>query len=725
MNNYKIENDNIHKVIDQKTDIEYLQRDVGVFQLRNRKISGTYKNCHTGSDKSILELRVDVDGRRLQNRLSGDFFSEIVFNLGKWLILKPLAMVYKFKLFKKSFIVESVTHTINEGVSILTGSIKYYDDPSITDETIEVRILRVSYFSKAADAIIKIYKSGSLIKSYCSPKISEYYRTVNLEIDRFQGTSFPPTADMNLSPSPSDLPTGNISSEQVFKNAGIDLTVSEDDILNDSDSSDVGSNWDEAELHQLMEDNYDKFGNYLQWNVYGVVVPKFGDPNYDSGYYGTMFDWGGWQTGDSYLRQGAAIAEDAIKGRSVGTLYNTSDKKDRLILQTFCHEIGHAFNLPHSWQRSNNPDSASESFMNYPWGFTGGTGGENQFWTNFRWEFDDDELIWMRHGNRRDVIFGGNDWIGNNLSRYTEPENEMENAPLSLEIRGREVLSLAEPVRLELKLKNISSESLQVVNRLQPEDQLLAIYIKRPNGEHVRYIAPVRRFKAPGDVVDLAPGESVYSSVMLSYGAKGLHFQEPGEYLIRAYYGGEEQGFIMSRSFRLRISAPHSKETEELVHLMFDHRAAKFMYFNGGHRYPQIVSKLQEASKKYIKSHPEIIRHVQVALGLHFARDYKRINKKRDKRVISLIKADNKEANKYMSDCLKILPGEKKSYLDNITFNRVSSFIIDSLEHSKKWNEAESQLIDSLDYLQNNKVVNSVISKYKRRLKKIKKKTEV
>jgi hypothetical protein len=35
---------------------------------------------------------------------------------------------------------------------------------------------------------------------------------------------------------------------------------------------------------------------------------------------------------------------------------------------------------------------------------------------------DDVELIWMRHQDRRDVIFGGRDWIGNNLSIHVEPK---------------------------------------------------------------------------------------------------------------------------------------------------------------------------------------------------------------------------------------------------------------------------------------------------------------
>jgi hypothetical protein len=723
MDNYEIDKELIERnwAVDTNKKFE-MEESLKHLFLWYRKISGTYKNKVVASGNSILELRVDVDGRRPQHKLSGDFYTEFkfqLFNIG--IALAPSARVYTFRIYRNSFIVENVTHTSNDGVAILTGQLSYYDDPSITDETIEVRIPRVSFFSKAPGATIKIFKSGILKNFYCSPKISEYFRIVTLEIDRYQGTSYPPDANMNLTPSPSNLPTGTISTEQVFKNAGIDMNVIEDDVLNDADSGDVGTNWDEVELHQLMEDNFDRFSNTLQWNVYGVVVPRFGDPHYNSGYYGTMFDWGGWQAGDTYFRQGAAIAEDATRGRTSGTLYDNANKKDRLVLQTFCHEIGHAFNLPHTFDRTTNNDTASESFMNYPWNFTGGTGGESQFWSHFRWEFDDDELIWMRHGNRRDVIFGGNDWIGNNLSIYTEPEGELANAPLSLEIRGRDVHRYAEPVRLELKLKNISSESISVIDRLQPEDQLIALYIKRPNGEHTRYVSPVRRLKAPGDIVNLAPGKAIYESIMLSYGAKGPQFKEPGEYSIRAYYGGEINGFIKSPSFRLRISSPHSNETDQLAHLMFDHRAAKFLYYNGGYRYPEIIKDLEKASVKYARSHPEVVRNIQAALGINYSRDYKRILEKRGKRVVILTKPDNKKAIKYMSESIKKLPGKKYTALDNITYNIVASRLIDCMDRTGNRRMAKQQIKDSINYFKDNSVINSVIMDYNKRLQKMRK----
>ncbi|MCP4010131.1 MAG: hypothetical protein GY726_11530 [Proteobacteria bacterium] len=127
-----------------------------------------------------------------------------------------------------------------------------------------------------------------------------------------------------------------------------------------------------------MEDRWSEFRDIHQWHVYGIIVDRMSGnmsgTGYDSGLYGVMFDFANWQPGDQYLRQGCAIALDALNGRVSGTLYNTAAKRGRFFLETFVHEVGHNFNLPHTWSRQNNADAASNSFMNYPWGYTGGAG---------------------------------------------------------------------------------------------------------------------------------------------------------------------------------------------------------------------------------------------------------------------------------------------------------------------------------------------------------------
>lgn len=658
-----------------------------VITLLKRPVSGTYRNATPAGSGSILELRVDVDGRRPQERLSGDLYSHFTF------------CGIPITLYTGSFVVDEVTEAGDSSAISLSGPVRYYADPTNTADSIQVHIPRVGYFASPAAACVEWYSSGSLVRSYLCPKISEYFRVATLEIDRFQGTAFPPDLDPDLDPSPGGLPA-LVSIEETFQRSGIDLAVVHDDTLNDPDSPDAGSNWSEAELHDLMEDRFDSFTNALRWHLYGVVVPKFGDPNYNSGYYGTMFDWGGWQAGDSFLRQGFAIAEDAIRGREVGSLYDTSDKKDRLILQTLIHEAGHAFNLPHSWQRSANADSGSESFMNYPWGYTGNGGGETNFWTNFRWEFDDVELVWMRHADRNDVIFGGRDWIGNNLSVDLVPAFE-GSSPVTLEIHAPEVFDLGVPVRLELKLENTAGAPVQIIDRLQPEDGLLRVLIERPNGEIVAFVPPVRRLMAPPEATELAPGESVYASIGLSYGAKGHQFAEPGSYVIRIYFPCFPIGFLATAVRRVRIAHPRTRASEELAHLLTGKDAAQFLYYGGSRRQPWVRERLAEATERHADTDPEAVRHIAAALGRDAARSHKRVEVKKGTPVVVESAPDHVAATEQLSAAVEPLPDEygERSAFDPQTEERLVSLLAGEYLELGRTGQATDALDDAVERL--------------------------
>ena len=633
-------------------------KDLVPFPFR-RNVSGTYRNVTPAGAGTILELRVDVDGRRPQQRLSGDIYFHFHF-------CGPIT------LYLRSFVVESLTVDSDPDEITISGPVVYYADPGNTKDSIEVHIPRVSIFAPAPAACVEWLTLGRIVATYACPKISEYFRTATLEVDRFQGTVFPPELDPDVHPSPSGLPS-SVSVRSVFQRSGIDLTVHQDDLLNDPDSADPGDNWSEAELHDLMEARFDLFGNTLQWNTYGVIVPRFGDPNYNSGYYGTMFDWGGWQVGDTYFRQGCALAEEATRGREVGTLYDTSDKKDRLLLETFCHEVGHSFNLPHAWQRGTNADSGSESFMNYPWGYTGGAGGESAFWSNFRWEFDDVELIWMRHGDRRDVIFGGRDWIGNNLSAYSRAEIELPGSPLALTVESDEVFDFGVPVRVQLGLENVSTAPVSVVDQLQPEDGLTRVFIERPNGDIVEFVPPVLRHLAPSEPRQLEPGEAVYESILLSFGAKGHQFADPGEYLIRILVPCFPLGFTVARAHRIRIAAPATRASENLAHLLTGYAAAKFLYFGGSRRYPRVAEQLEEAVERYADTDPIAVRHVEYALGRDAARRFKSVDVKDGRRVVVSDAPDLRKAVRHFDRARAPVKERDEAAFDALTLSELGT----------------------------------------------------
>jgi hypothetical protein len=645
--------------------------------LFRRAVSGTYRNAEPAGSGRIIELRVDVDGSRPQNRLSGDVFFHFRF-LG-----------FDITFYLESFVVESPVVGGTGQEMTISGSVMIYGQPGRVNETIEVHIPRAWIFSDPPPACVNWLVGGVTTAIYACPKISERFRTATLEIDRFQGTVFPSELNPTISPSPSGL-SATVSVRSVFDQSGIDLDVVLDDVLNDPDSPDPGANWSEVELHDLMETRFDSFSNVLQWRLYGVVVPRFGDPSYSSGYYGVMFDWGGYQPGDTFLRQGCAVAEEAIRGREVGTLYDTSAKKERLFLQTFIHEVGHSWNLPHTWQRTSAPSTASTSFMNYPWGYTGGAGDETAFWSNFRWAFDDVELRWMRHADRADVIFGGRDWIGNNLSRYLDPAMNATGVPVRIELAGPALVDLSEPVRVTLTVINDSPAAISLPSELSPEAGMVHVYIQRPDGEVVEHRPPVYRLVAPEDTVAVPPGGSYAVSIPLSFAATGPAFPISGEYRVRALLTPAPEQMLPSNSIRLRVGHPANPGVEELASVVTRPEVAKFLYFGGSVRHPEVAEELAEVAERHEKASPSTTRHLFAALGQHAARAAKHLDVRDGRRIVAVRDPDPVATTRYLERATR--PAAQRQVFDDPTLAGLTTRLADAYVELGKVEEAQAAL---------------------------------
>src|SRR5262249_57084964 len=108
------------------------------------------------------------------------------------------------------------------------------------------------------------------------------------------------------------------------------------------------------------------------------------------GYYlgGIMFDI---EPGMQPHRQGTAIfTESALKDAPAGD-QAAAAYVARARFSTTVHEMGHAFNLAHSWEKSKGTqwiqledEPEERSFMNYPWRVTG---GQLAYFANFRYRF--------------------------------------------------------------------------------------------------------------------------------------------------------------------------------------------------------------------------------------------------------------------------------------------------------------------------------------------------
>ena len=146
-----------------------------------RPVSGTYHNDTPAGSGSILELRVDVDGRRPQDRLSGDLYTHFTF----------CGMPITF--FTGSFVVQEVAEERDSSSITLSGPVIYYSDAGNTADTITVRIPRVNYYASPAAACVDWFTNGTLVRSYVCPKTSSCFS--------FSPIRFEPSASSSPNPS--------------------------------------------------------------------------------------------------------------------------------------------------------------------------------------------------------------------------------------------------------------------------------------------------------------------------------------------------------------------------------------------------------------------------------------------------------------------------------------------------------------------------------------------
>jgi hypothetical protein len=242
----------------------------------------------------------------------------------------------------------------------------------------------------------------------------------------------------------------------------------------------------------------------------------------------------------------------------------------RQFIYTWVHEAGHAFNLLHSWNKSR---PSSLSWMNYDWKYDQ-INGPDSFWAGFRFRFDDEELIHIRHGDRASVIMGGDPWAsGGHLESptgamtTTEPDTEIE-----FTVRSKPHFAFMEPVDVELRLRNLSSAPVPVDARLDPKYGTTTVFVQQPDGTQVVFETVFCLYGEP-ELVELEPRptdealkgpDRTSALVPLTYGVGGFTFDVPGQYLLRAVYHGA--GFLTtSNTHRIYVGYPTDKAEDRFA----------------------------------------------------------------------------------------------------------------------------------------------------------------
>jgi hypothetical protein len=324
---------------------------------------------------------------------------------------------------------------------------------------------------------------------------------------------------------------------------------------------------------------------------------------------GLMFD--SFDTDDNgFPRQGAVVFMDHFKQLK-------KDKQKRSI-QAVVHELGHTLNLIHRFDRLVRR-ADSTSFMNYDWHYKGG-GKTEQYWRDFRFTFDPDEIAFMRHAPWWKVVPGGAEYFtaqywnegGGGYHHFaSEKEVNLFELELTAPPTGR-VFDFGVPVYLQITLKNPWDIEMKVPKcYLDLKAGFLEILITRitnagRSDEQTRFRAILSRdYRLDNEgMVTLPPHKSFSNNINLTFGSAGFSFVEPGYYEVTALLSKYDEKYnyiIPSNTLPIRIRPPQNREAEMDALDFFHKDVGYYLALGGSDVLPEAENKLSALKEKRLR----------------------------------------------------------------------------------------------------------------------------
>ncbi|WP_306391727.1 hypothetical protein [Telluria beijingensis] len=624
-------------------------------------IKKAVSGCYAGTLGAFqVDLRVDVDRSRPMKRVSGDFYQT----------------VGKTTSYFGSFVVDSPTITVSSSKVVVKGMGRFTFAAGAP--VVQVTIPRVNILQPQAAATLQFFTvTNAPGASYHCPFSSLHFRTVRIETDSVSDLVGSTFASYDTGSLPSGGSARNLSVVSAFGEAGIGMVpTGGNNVINISEAQ-ANAAWSNAELHASMQTHFTLWSDVQQWCVWQLVAQQH---DYGSGLYGIMFDQQGKQ------RQGCAVFNAGIGGASA--------EQQRLQLYTYVHELGHCFNLLHSWQKSlasppkpDRPDALS--WMNYPWYYP--KGGPAGFWSSFDFRFDDEELIHLRHGFRNDVIMGGNNFIvGSSLGREVLADPIADESGLVLGISTHQrSFALGEPVVLELKLKATTTRGRRAHTWLHPDFGMVRIVISKPSGQVVAYEPMIDHLVGERQQV-LGVDDEVRDSAYIGYGKGGFYFDQPGQYRVRAAYAALDGSQVLSDILTIRVRYPVTRDEDTLADLFMGDDQGVLLYLQGS---DNVTLRSGNAAFDEVidrfGAHP-MATYARMIKGINAGRVFKTVNAGKGRPVT--VRAANKEESiallasvagthvldpvsedevRYTLSCVQMASGDERAAQD--TLNQITT----------------------------------------------------
>ncbi|KKJ78464.1 hypothetical protein WH95_01670 [Kiloniella litopenaei] len=546
---------------------------------------------------------------------------------------------------------------------------------------------------------------------------SQHFDEVEFEVDRVANADVPTTTyDIGSHPNrPANLPAENISMDTVYRRAGFDVSMSPNRSVIPTSGSGANGTWSDAEMHNAMVTYWSRFANLPKWAMW-VLFAKRHDRGRGLG--GIMFD----DIGANH-RQGTAIFTDSFIQDAPAGDPNAAAWRRRMVFWTAIHEMGHAFNLAHSWQKSlsyNGGDpwipltnnNEARTFMSYPFRVSG---GESAFFSDFRFRFMDEELVYMRHAPRRFVQMGNEDWFSNH---NLEQDSSLQSGNFDLEIRPNKSdnsYQFLEPVSLELKLKNVSDQAVEIEEDLLEDGRHITLFVQRSEGK-TRKWRSLSTHCHHEHTTDLKPGQALYGSHMVSASTDGWTIDEPGFYNIQAVIDVNDE-IISSNVLRVYVNPPSSLEESKLAPDYFTEDVARTIAFAGAPSLDSANDVLRDVTNRCAKN--PAARHANLALSAPMLRDFKVLSGAKDKAELEIksINAKIDQGAKAQTAALIDDPDSAADTLGHIRYFGMLNQLATALEDKGDDKGAIKVLKSAVSTMKKRQVLDSVIKETEKKLK--------
>lgn len=564
-------------------------------------VSGRYEGANTGDGEFRLELRVDVDGKRSTDIVSGDLFKRSGGGLsGGGGVLKHWG----------SFLIPMPEFAAGLDGFTVKGDLVYAAKEKAP--CVNVTIPRALSNATMPPAKVTFLRKGVAEDTFVCEYVSPFFRTVEYEVDMVEGTAIfdSHTAELPGAP-PRKLkfvtPYADAGIE--MRRAGVTNVVPEVGaaLLAGDDSK-----WSDSELHASMLTQFSLLDaaaqqdlrREKQWRLWVLVATRH---EHDS-MRGMMFN-----SREGRQRQGCAVFYDPIKG-------DTPEEK-RAALRTYVHEMGHCFNLVHPWEEER-PESLS--FMNYVDKYPD---GKEAYWKKFAFEFDAGEVVHLRHAFRDDIIMGGN-FFGTSADErgaHTFSRPLSDDSGLELKLDARRSFMLCEPLVVELKLYRKGLVCKSVHKSIHPDRGFVKLAIRKPSGSVVTYRPFATRCVEPETIVLDDANPSIYASAYIGYGKDGFYFDQTGFYQVVAVYCSPGGAEVVSEPLTVRVRNPLNVAEEEIADLYYgDDQGALFYLLGSDSESLSPGNKsLDNVIDKYL--HHPLAVHALLVKGVNAGRRFKTV----------------------------------------------------------------------------------------------------